>query len=84
MVRTKREHLCRAKLLSDLVAISAGVAHISEMHTNFSVFGERLAEACGARNMTERKLCSGIGLGGRRAINLSVSGPAALDLYRIC
>jgi hypothetical protein len=34
--------------------------------------------------MTETKLCSGIGLGGRRSINLTVSGANALDLYRIC
>ena len=54
------------------------------MQTNFSLFRERLAEACRMRNMTESKVCAGIGLGGRRAINLSVSGPGALDLYRVC
>jgi transcriptional regulator with XRE-family HTH domain len=58
--------------------------HMRAMQTNFSVFRERLAEACRARNMSEIKLCSGIGLGGRRAINLSVSGPGARDLYRVC
>jgi transcriptional regulator with XRE-family HTH domain len=54
------------------------------MHTNFSLFRERLAEACRARNLTESKLCAGIGLTGRRAINLTVSGLGAIDLYRVC
>ncbi|MGO8952912.1 MAG: hypothetical protein ACLPWS_11645 [Rhodomicrobium sp.] len=54
------------------------------MQTDFSLFRERLAEACRARNTTEAKVCSSIGLGGRRAINLTVCGPGALDLYRVC
>jgi hypothetical protein len=58
--------------------------HITNMHTDFSVFRERLAEACRARSTTETKLCQGIGLGGRRAITLSLTGPGAIDLYRVC
>jgi hypothetical protein len=54
------------------------------MHTDFSVFCDRLAEACCAREVTETKICTGIGLRGRLAINLSLSGPGALDLYCSC
>ncbi len=54
------------------------------MHADFGVFRERVAEACRARNMTHDKVCAGVGIGGRRAISLSVSGPGALDLYRVC
>ncbi len=54
------------------------------MQTDFALFRERLAEACRARNTTEAKVCSSIGLSGRRAINLTVCGPGALDLYRVC
>ncbi len=54
------------------------------MRTKFSLFRERLAEACRVRNMTESKVFAGIGLSGRRAINPSVFGPGALDLYSVC
>jgi transcriptional regulator with XRE-family HTH domain len=54
------------------------------MQTNFSLFRELLAKACRARNMTETKVCAGIGLGSRRAISLSLTGSAAIDLYRLC
>ncbi len=54
------------------------------MKTNFSLFRERLAEICRMRNMTESKVFAGIGLSGRRAINPSVFGPGALDLYSVC
>jgi hypothetical protein len=60
------------------------LSHVPVMQTNFGVFRERLAEACRVRNMTETKLCSGIGLSGRRAIKLSLTGAGALDLYRVC
>jgi hypothetical protein len=36
--------------------------YIIAMRTNFSVFRERLAEACQMRNMTGSNLCSGIGI----------------------
>jgi len=36
------------------------------------------------RNMTESNVCARIGLGGRSAKSLSVFGPGALDLYRVC
>src|SRR5271165_2642730 len=54
------------------------------MHTDFGVFRERLAESCRARNTTETKICQAIGLGGKRAITLSLTGPGAIDLYRVC
>jgi hypothetical protein len=53
------------------------------MRTDFSVFRERLAEACSARNRTETDICRQIGLGGRRAITLALTGPGAIDLYRL-
>ena len=54
------------------------------MHTDFSVFGDRLAEACRARNMTRDSLCRSIGLGGRRAADFLLSGLKVLDLARVC
>jgi hypothetical protein len=54
------------------------------MRTDFSVFRERLAEACRVRSMSEIALCRGIGLGCRSTINLSVAGPKALDLHCVC
>ena len=53
------------------------------MRSDFSVFRGRLAEACRVRNMTHDKLCSSIGIGGRRTIDLHVTGLKALDLYRV-
>jgi hypothetical protein len=54
------------------------------MRTNFSLFRDRIAEACRARNMTETKICRGIGLAPKRGINLSLTGPGAIDLWRVC
>jgi hypothetical protein len=54
------------------------------MRTDFSPFRERLGEACRARDKTESKICQQIGLGGRRSITLALSGPGAIDLWRIC
>ena len=54
------------------------------MQTDFSVFRERLAEACRIRNMTQEALCRSIGLGSRRALDVSILGLRALDLYRVC
>jgi hypothetical protein len=42
------------------------------MQSDFSVFRERLAEACRARNMTNEGLCRSLGLGGRRAIDFHI------------
>ena len=36
------------------------------MHSDFSVFRERLQEACRVRNLTRDKLCSRVSLGGVR------------------
>jgi len=44
-------------------------------------FRERLAEACWARNMTETKVRSRIGLGAKRAIPLALAGPQAIDVF---
>jgi transcriptional regulator with XRE-family HTH domain len=49
----------------------------------FSIFRERLAEACRIRNMTESELCSGTGMGGQRALELHAAGPQAMDIYRL-
>ncbi len=54
------------------------------MRADFSVFRERLAEACRARNMTETKICSQIGLGAKRSLHLALAGPRAIDIYRLC
>jgi hypothetical protein len=54
------------------------------MRTDFRIFRERLGEACRARDKTETKIYQQIGLGGRRAITLALTGPGAIDLWRIC
>jgi hypothetical protein len=54
------------------------------MHTDFSVFRERLAEACRLRDMTHSALCKGIGLSPKKAVDLEYSPLKALDLYRVC
>jgi hypothetical protein len=58
-------------------------SHIRCMHTDFSVFRERLAEACSLRNMTYPALCKGIGLSPKKAVDLEYSPLKALDLYRV-
>jgi hypothetical protein len=59
--------------------------HISGvMNTaNFTLFRERLAEACKLRNTTPDKLARSIGLGSRRAIDLEYLGLKCLDIYRL-
>jgi hypothetical protein len=54
------------------------------MPTDFTMFRERLAEACRARARTESKICQQIGLGGRCAITLALTGPGVIDLWRVC
>jgi transcriptional regulator with XRE-family HTH domain len=51
--------------------------------SDFSVFRDRLAEACHMRGMTHENLCSSIGLGGRRTIDILYSGLRALDIERL-
>jgi transcriptional regulator with XRE-family HTH domain len=53
------------------------------MRTDFSVFRDRLAEACRARNMTRDTLCRDIGLGGRRAADFLILGLKAIDFNRL-
>ncbi len=54
------------------------------MPTDFSVFRERLGEACRVRGMTSDAVCRSIGIGGLRALDVHYSGLRALDLYRVC
>jgi hypothetical protein len=54
------------------------------MRTDFSLFRERLSEACRARNRTERQVFLQIGLSPRRALTLALMGPGAIDLWRLC
>jgi hypothetical protein len=58
--------------------------HLIEMRADFSLFRERLAEACRARGRTERDVCQQIGLGSRRAISVALTGPNSIDLWRLC
>jgi transcriptional regulator with XRE-family HTH domain len=51
--------------------------------SDFSVFRERLAEACRERNMTHEELCSSVGFGGRRTIDIIYSDLRALDIERL-
>ena len=53
------------------------------METNFFIFRERLAIACRLRGITYDQLCSSIGLGGRRTVDLEHAGLRALDIYRL-
>jgi len=55
------------------------------MQTDFSLFRERLAEACRARNTTETKVCSRIGLGAKRALHLrrQVHDVSLEDLFQL-
>jgi hypothetical protein len=66
------------------LASSLSAQHITLMPTNFSLFRDRLAEACRARDKTETKICQQIGLSSRRSITLALSGPGAIDLWRAC
>ena len=69
---------------SVIALASAGpLPHIPIMHSDFSLFRERLAHACHVRNITHDRLCASIGLGGRRSVDLDFSGLTALDIYRL-
>ena len=68
--------------LQDLVA-QPRLTHIPSMETNFFIFRERLAIACRLRGITYDQLCSSIGLGGRRTVDLEHAGLRALDIYRL-
>ena len=54
------------------------------MPTDFSLFRDRLAEACRIRGMTSDAVCRSIGMGGRRTLDVQSIGLHALDLYRVC
>ena len=70
------------KICEDLAAPSR-LAHISSVETNFFIFRERLAIACRLRGITYEQLCSSIGLGGGRTVDLEHAGLRALDIYRL-
>ena len=53
------------------------------MHSDFSLFRERLAHACRVSNLTHDRLWPSIGLGGQRRVDLASSGLNALDIYRL-
>jgi transcriptional regulator with XRE-family HTH domain len=53
------------------------------MRTDFSVFRERLAEACHERDTTPTRLAKIIGMSPRRIIDLEYLGAKALDIYRL-
>jgi transcriptional regulator with XRE-family HTH domain len=52
------------------------------MQTDFSIFGERLAEACRVRGKSYDRLCSRMGLPTRR-VGLKASDLKALDIERL-
>jgi hypothetical protein len=53
------------------------------MQSDFSVFRDRLAEACHLSDMTHERLCRSIGLGGRPAIDFALFGIKAIDINRL-
>ena len=61
----------------------SGRRNIVSVETNFFIFRERLAIACRLRGITYDQLCSSIGLGGRRIVDLEHAGLRALDIYRL-
>ena len=66
------------------LAGKAAASHLFVMQTDYSVFSERLAEACLARHMTRDRVCASIGMGGRRSADFLIQGLKAIDLYRLC
>jgi len=53
------------------------------MQSDFSLFRERLAEACRVRGTKPDAVCRSIGLGSRHRVDLAYSGLKALDIYRL-
>jgi hypothetical protein len=58
--------------------------HLCGMPTHFSVFRDRLAEACRVRGMTQEAVLRSIGMGARSTLEFHSVGLPALDLYRVC
>jgi hypothetical protein len=58
--------------------------HVCGMPTHFSVFCDRLAEACRIRGKTQEAVLRSIGMGGRSTLEFHSIGLRALDLYRVC
>ncbi len=53
------------------------------MRTDFSVFRERLVEACRVRGVSEHQLYRSIGLSGRRAVDFELFGLKGIDIQRL-
>jgi transcriptional regulator with XRE-family HTH domain len=53
------------------------------MQSDFSLFRDRLAEACHMRDMTEHQLCRSIGLTGRTEVDFELFGLKAIDINRL-
>jgi hypothetical protein len=53
------------------------------MQSDFSLFRDRLAEACHLRSITHHKLCASVGLGGHREVDFELSGIKAIDVHRL-
>ncbi len=81
--RFKDNVFCKTVESSNVFANRDLRAHITVMHTDFSVFRERLAEACRVRSMTHSALCRGIGLSPRKAVEIEYYPLKTLDLYRL-
>jgi transcriptional regulator with XRE-family HTH domain len=53
------------------------------MHSDFSLFRERLGHACRVRSITLDRLAANIGLGSRHRVDLASEGLKVLDIYRL-
>ena len=65
------------------LATCAPTPHVLRMECDFSVFRERLAEACHVRSTTPSRVAKVIGMSPRRIIDLEYSGTRALDIDRL-
>jgi hypothetical protein len=71
----------RAAKVPAVLALFMGYLHVIEMRCNFSVFRERLAEACHVRDTTPTRLAKIIGLSPRRIIDPEYLGAKAMDIH---
>jgi transcriptional regulator with XRE-family HTH domain len=53
------------------------------MQSDFSLFRDRLTDACHLRSMTEHQLCRSVGLAGRREVDFELFGLKAIDINRL-
>ena len=57
------------------IAAQQGRLQLIGIRADFALFRERLADACLARDKTETAIYQQIGLGGRQALTLCLTGP---------